>query len=312
METSKKTDTYSVIMLAFGAVSLVVLIVLLFIDPLSFGVMLLLLATLGFILFYFGFVKVEKQPNLLDVTYTTMPIPEGNASETTALPSSEIQPRTLSGPEVFHISDNIFTYDEARAVCRAYDSELASYPQIEQAYNAGAEWCGYGWSEGGLALFPTQEATWEKLQKEQDPSKRIECGRPGINGGYFDASTKFGVNCYGIKPTQKLSDKKQMNAGDTAFNRLVGQIKDRIDKLLVSPFNSNEWSENRVRMPQIVSSETRVGTAQSVVDKSQTLLTGGVDVVEKTISGGSDVLGSVVSALKDVGTGITNVVKDII
>lgn len=321
METPKppsiKTDTYSVIMLVFGAVMFIVLIALLFTDPLSFFVIGLLLATLGFILFYFGFIKIEKSPNLLGVTYTTAPTPEGVANSSSSstlpsassstLPSADIKPRSLIGPEVFHIADNVFTYDEARAVCQAYDSELASYSQIEQAYNSGAEWCGYGWSEGGLALFPTQEATWERLQREQDPAKRIECGRPGINGGYFDPTTRFGVNCYGVKPTQKLSDKKQMNPENSAFNRLVGQIKDRIDKLLISPFNTKEWSIASSR-PRIISSETQTGLAQNVtsVESSVKKIRSGTNEI------GMGIISGVVSAVESVGTGITNLVKDII
>jgi len=49
-----------------------------------------------------------------------------------------------------------------------------------------------------MALFPTQQATWQALQT--DPVNKTNCGRPGINGGYFDPQTKFGVNCYGVKP----------------------------------------------------------------------------------------------------------------
>lgn len=309
-KSSIKTDTYSVIMLGFGVVVVIVLAVLLFTDPMSFFVIGLLLATLGFILFYFGFIQVEKKPHLLDVTYNTAPTPKGNIVDSDAssssLSSMDLQPRSITGPEVFHVADNVFTYDEARAVCKAYDSELASYSQIEQAYNSGAEWCGYGWSEGGLALFPTQEATWERLQREQDPSKRIECGRPGINGGYFDPSSKFGVNCYGVKPSQKISDKQQMTAEDSAFNRLVGQLKDRIDKLLVSPFNAKEWSGSS--RPTIVTSETNTGLAQNV----ETIGTGVKDVGTGVTDIGTGLVGSVVSVVQDVGTGITNVITDII
>ncbi|NBR61137.1 hypothetical protein EB118_13335 [bacterium] len=255
METLK-LDTYSIVLLSFAGVSVVVLLVLLFVDPISFFVVALLLAILGFILFYFGFIQLDKTTKELDVLYTTAPTPEGVISETSALPSSDLQPRQLTGPEVFHVADNIFTYEEARAVCKAYDSELASYSQVEQAYNSGAEWCGYGWSEGGIALFPTQESTWNKLQKEQDPEKRMECGRPGINGGYFDPSTKFGVNCYGVKPNKKTTQK---TPEDSAMNRLIGQIKDRLDKLFVSPFNDHVWSQ-----PRIVSTETNVDFAGKI------------------------------------------------
>jgi hypothetical protein len=276
-------------MLGFGVIVTLVLLVLLFTDPISFFVIVLLLATLGFILFYFGFIQIKKKQNELDITYTTVPTPEGTPSESSALPSSEIKPRSLGGPEVFHIADNVFTYDEARAVCKAYNAELASYSQIEQAYNSGAEWCGYGWSEGSLALFPTQESTWEKLQKEQDPAKRIECGRPGINGGYFDASTKFGVNCYGVKPTQKISDAKQMAAEDASFKRLVGQIQDRVDKLLVSPFNAREWSGASISYSPMVSAQPPEPTREDI-----------------------DILENVVSGVQNVVNQITNVVKSII
>ena len=68
--------------------------------------------------------------------------------------------------EVFNISNNLYTYDDAQAVCSAFDAKLATYDQIESAYNAGAEWCAYGWSEDQMAFFPTQNATWSKLQKD--------------------------------------------------------------------------------------------------------------------------------------------------
>lgn len=273
-------------MLSLGAVALIVLGYLLFTDPMSFFVTLLLLAVLGFILFYFGFIQVDKTPDTLDVTYTTAPVPEGAPAPSSADSSATtLDARVLTGPEVFHIADNVFTYDEARAVCKAYDAELASYPQIEQAYNSGAEWCGYGWSEGGLALYPTQEATWERLQKEQDPSKRIECGRPGINGGYFDPTTKFGVNCYGIKPQKKKQD--TMSAEEGAFRRLVGQFKERIDKMLISPFNEKEWSERQV----IHTSETPTQNLASIDEPRKSALRG---------------------VAESVGTTITNLVKDII
>jgi hypothetical protein len=68
--------------------------------------------------------------------------------------------------QVFHIPDNKYTYNDARAVCKAYGSRLASYKEVEDAYNRGAEWCGYGWSKDQLVLYPTQESTYKKLQKK--------------------------------------------------------------------------------------------------------------------------------------------------
>ena len=106
------------------------------------------------------------------------------------------------GKEVFNIRDNIFTFKEAQAVCKAHDAELATLEQMIDAYKKGANWCSYGWSEGQLALFPTQAGFWNELQKEQ--YRKNECGKPGVNGGYFEnAEYKFGANCFGIKPEPK-------------------------------------------------------------------------------------------------------------
>ena len=106
-----------------------------------------------------------------------------------------------SNHQVFNISNNLYTYDEAQKVCNAFDASLASYDQIESAYQNGGEWCNYGWSEGQMAYFPTQKDTWGKLQG--NPKTKNACGRPGINGGYIkNPYVKFGANCYGVKPNK--------------------------------------------------------------------------------------------------------------
>ena len=66
--------------------------------------------------------------------------------------------------QVFNIPGNYYNYENAKAICNAYGSNLATYKQIEDAYNNGAEWCNYGWSQGQMTLFPTQQQTYNKLQ----------------------------------------------------------------------------------------------------------------------------------------------------
>ncbi len=103
--------------------------------------------------------------------------------------------------QVFNVSNNLYTYEEAQEVCKAFDSTLATYDQVESSYQHGGEWCNYGWSDGQMAYFPTQKSTWTKLQ--QNPKTKHSCGRPGINGGFINNPyVKFGVNCYGNKPKQ--------------------------------------------------------------------------------------------------------------
>jgi Extracellular link domain len=214
-------------------------------DTFAFLTYVALIAFIGFILYAYGFVQVKYTKDELDITYDLYPfakLPDTTMNTTNLMPAP-VAPTPLT--EVFYVSDNVFTYAQAPAVCKAYGAELASYFQVEQAYNQGAEWCGYGWSEGGIALFPTQQATWEKLQKEQDPAARIKCGRPGINGGYFDPNTKFGVNCYGVRPAKKASDASPniSTSSQDSIDRLVSQFQQNLSKYVVSPFNQKEWSE---------------------------------------------------------------------
>ena len=153
--------------------------------------------------------------------------------------------------EVFNVSNNKYTYEDAQAVCSSFGAKIATYDQVEAAYNNGAEWCNYGWSDRQMAFFPTQKATWDKLQKF--PKKKNNCGRPGVNGGYIDNPyVKFGVNCYGKKPTPTDSDidrlqSKQTNpipltAEDKELHDKIEYWKKNADKLELSSFNNNNWS----------------------------------------------------------------------
>ena len=127
---------------------------------------------------------------------------------------------------------------------------MAEYNQIEKAYNNGAEWCNYGWSSNQLALFPTQEKTYDNLQTI--PGHENDCGRPGVNGGYIaNPNVRFGVNCYGYKPKITGDEEELMKTAtpypetpqDIAFQKKVDVMKNNLDKILVSPFNHNSWGE---------------------------------------------------------------------
>ena len=148
------------------------------------------------------------------------------------------------------MSGNDYTYDDAKALCKAYDAKLANYKQIEESYQKGGEWCSYGWSENQMALFPTQQETWNKLQKIK--GHKNDCGRPGINGGYIDnKNVRFGVNCFGTKPEASADELNLLNSATamplTKEERLldakVAKYKKNIDQILVSPFNYNNWSQ---------------------------------------------------------------------
>jgi hypothetical protein len=152
--------------------------------------------------------------------------------------------------QVFNIPGNYYTYDNAKALCSAYGADLATYDQIEKAYNNGAEWCNYGWSANQLALFPTQKKTYDALQTI--PGHENDCGRTGVNGGYIaNPNVKYGVNCYGYKPKIRSDEEELMKTAspypvtqeDIAFQKKVDAMKNNLDQILVSPFNKDSWGE---------------------------------------------------------------------
>jgi len=185
------------------------------------------------VLWYYQFIDLSAFTNNTAPAATPAP-----PAPTPAVPTGP-----AVGSEVFHVDDSQFTYADAPAVCAAYGAELATLEQIIDAYNHGAEWCGYGWSAGGFALYPTQKATWQALQAEPDNVKRTACGRPGVNGGYFDPNTKFGVNCFGFKPIGKPELPLPPPGTDSnAFKAAVAKFRKMLGTLNLVPYSRTEWS----------------------------------------------------------------------
>ncbi len=151
--------------------------------------------------------------------------------------------------EVYNVPGNYYTYNQAPGLCKALGSRIATYDEVEKAYNDGAEWCNYGWSDNQLALFPTQKATYSKLQSIKGHEN--DCGRPGVNGGYIaNENIRFGVNCYGKK--QKMSDAEgklleldpmPVTKEDQLMEKQVAFWTKHVDDILLSPFNYNHWSK---------------------------------------------------------------------
>lgn len=155
--------------------------------------------------------------------------------------------------EVFHVRNNLYSYEDAKAVCKAYGSRLADYSEIEDAYMKGAEWCGYGWSKHQMGFFPTQKESWEKAQKEEGEcgGKNNDCGRPGVNGGFFkNPNLKLGVNCYGIKREPTSLEKSKWfgkgvckSKGECQMDSKVNKYRGKLRQIGLSPFNKEIWSK---------------------------------------------------------------------
>jgi hypothetical protein len=154
-----------------------------------------------------------------------------------------------TGNEVFNVAQNKFTYYDAEPLCNALGAELATYEQVKDAWSNGADWCNYGWVKGQMAVYPTQKQTYDKLQMGPADQRNV-CGTVGLNGGYFDnPEFKYGVNCYGQKPTQSAHDEAMLMAEGKApktpaalkVDELKAEYKDQADSLFIKPFNDTKW-----------------------------------------------------------------------
>lgn len=168
--------------------------------------------------------------------------------------------------EVFNIDNSIFTYDQAPSVCKAFGAKLATPAQIENAYKNGANWCNAGWVEGQEIAHPIQKSYLNSLSKKEQK----ECGgRHGTLGRKFSSTIgldgkqlRFGVNCYGKRPTpdesvisynnknkntecnNKSSNKNQDEDTNTEDDQ-IGVIKKFIKngKITPRPYSNTLWSE---------------------------------------------------------------------
>ncbi len=196
----------------------------------------------------------QYQNNVLPVPDKLAPERRRTTDETKTTPdsdssnSSSYSNTATKTKQVFNVAENKFTFKEAPAVCKALGAELATLEQLADGYRQGADWCNYGWVEGQMAFYPTQKKTWEKLQKNSTAERRNMCGKPQLNGGYFDnPELRFGVTCYGIKPSPKGKErikKTFMSDADAELDILVNKFRKDLDNELISltPFNQDSWS----------------------------------------------------------------------
>jgi hypothetical protein len=149
--------------------------------------------------------------------------------------------------QVFNVSSNKYTYYDAEPLCKALGAELATYDQVKDAWSKGADWCNYGWIKGQMAVYPTSDESFNKLQKGP-AEQQLACGRPGVNGGYFDnPELRYGVTCYGSKPSKENHDVMNgVTATPTSpdaleFDKKVAEYKLDADTIGIMPFNTNKW-----------------------------------------------------------------------
>lgn len=153
----------------------------------------------------------------------------------------------LENKEVYHIGNQDYSYDQSKCKCSAYGGRLATKNEVTNAYNSGANWCSYGWTEGQTAYYPVQKCYHDSIMEEdgflEDSDKY--CGKPGINGGYFsNPKLKFGVNCYGVKPKGSVVKQKSPYCAPKAFCKLNKNISSdqKMSTDEITPFNNTKWN----------------------------------------------------------------------
>ncbi len=152
--------------------------------------------------------------------------------------------------EVFHIANQDYTYDQAKCKCESYGGRLATKSEVTTAYNNGAHWCSYGWTDKQTAFYPVQQCEWDEMTNKNerlpDHEKKF-CGLPGLNGGFFpNAQIKFGVNCYGKKPAGELSKAKDPYCPEQNFCKMDQnyQAAHKLDTDEIVGFNNEQWNDN--------------------------------------------------------------------
>ena len=218
-------------------------------------VILIILLVINGLQYYFGINVIEKLKDLfskkpqVEIKMVKRDDKEDDEGKDDDDKIIKIIRKPVIKQQVFNIPGNYFNYTDAKSLCKAEGARLATYSEVEDAYNNGAEWCNYGWSEGQMALFPTQKTSYDKLQKIEGHEK--DCGRPGVNGGYIEnPNLQYGANCYGYKPRMTKEEEDLMNTStpypksekDLEMERRVNYWKTRLDDILVSPFNYQSWS----------------------------------------------------------------------
>lgn len=90
--------------------------------------------------------------------------------------------------QVYHIFNNIYTFDEAGKECAKRGGRLATKSQLTDAYKQGAGWCSWGWTANGHAYMPNRDTQCNKQKGVLD-------------GSNIDSALRLGVNCFGVPRT---------------------------------------------------------------------------------------------------------------
>jgi hypothetical protein len=150
--------------------------------------------------------------------------------------------------EVFHVPNQRFTFEEAKAFCRALGVRMATLNEVKKAYLRGAQWATMGWTDGQLGLYVLQP---------HYVRRHPGAGEIGVNGGFFkNPEVRMGINCFGVKPQPDPSrieysyselDDEVVEVDENGVVVVGGKRADykqmlEDGEIVIGPWNENRWS----------------------------------------------------------------------
>lgn len=168
------------------------------------------------------------------------------------------------GHEVYSTNRNIWSYDDAEAVCKIQGAELASYEHLVEAAENGAHWCNLGWVKSDttddsdslrFAHYPIQKKEFDKTKSSA--KNKNTCGmfwnekynnkEFSVQGGAYGKNNLLAVNCYGPKRKMKIDERAMLNSmsdnvNNSELQSRIDSIQDKADNLMFLPYNKKQWA----------------------------------------------------------------------
>ena len=113
-----------------------------------------------------------------------------------AAPDYYYHNKTTQEPQVYHIFNNVYTFEQAEPECMRRKGRLATKSEVTRAYNQGASWCSWGWTSNGHAYMPNRD-------------RKCNASVGVLDVSTVDDTLRLGVNCFGVPQPQPQQKQKQ-------------------------------------------------------------------------------------------------------
>jgi hypothetical protein len=119
--------------------------------------------------------------------FKTVPLPPTPTPTPTPIkaPDYYYHGNNTQEPQVYHIYNNIYTFQQAEAECMKRKGRLATKSEVTQAYKKGANWCSWGWTSDAHAHMPNRD-------------RKCNASVGVLDAPNVDKKLQLGANCFGL------------------------------------------------------------------------------------------------------------------